>query len=300
MSPSPQGGEDAARRATAIGALAVLIWATLAPLTTLSGAIPPFQMVAVSFFLAGGIALTVGWARGERLRVHLKYPPKAWALGVGGLFGYHFLIFLALKSAPAIEANLINYLWPLLIVLFSALLPGERLRWWHVFGALLGLGGTVLIVGVRPDGAFAGRSWFGYGAALAAALTWSSYSVLSRRFAHVPTSAVGPFLVVAGALATLCHILWEPTSWPQNAVQWGAVIGLGIGPAGGAFFVWDYGIKHGDICILGALAYGAPLMSTALLIALGEGALTLRIVAAALMIVGGAALASREMFFRRT
>ncbi|TCS61712.1 aromatic amino acid exporter YddG [Varunaivibrio sulfuroxidans] len=305
-SPVPGGevsnalGATAARRATGVGALAIVIWASLAPLTALSGAVPPFQMVALSFFLAGTIALMVARAKGERISAHMRHPPGAWVLGVGGLFGYHFLVFLALKTAPALEANLINYLWPLLIVLFSALLPGERLRWWHVAGALCGLGGTVLIVGAKTGAALDNRAWFGYGAALAAAVTWAGYSVLNRRFAHVPTSAVGPFLIVAGALATICHIFWEPTIWPQDALQWGAIIGLGLGPAGGAFFVWDYGVKHGDIRVLGALAYGAPLMSTALLIVLGKGDLSTRISVAGVMIVGGAALASREMFFRRT
>lgn len=306
-SPLVSGGEvsnapdgNATRRATGVGVLAIVIWATLAPLTALSGAMPPFQMVALSFFLAGAIALTLARAKGERMGVHMHHPLGAWALGVGGLFGYHFLVFLALKTAPALEANLINYLWPLLIVLFSALLPGERLRWWHVAGAMFGLGGTVLIVGAKTGAALDGRAWFGYGAALAAAITWASYSVLNRRFAHVPTSAVGPFLIVAGALATICHFIWEPTIWPQDALQWGAILGLGLGPAGGAFFVWDYGVKHGDIRVLGALAYGAPLMSTALLIVLGEGELTTRVAIAAVLIVGGAALASREMFFRRT
>ena len=76
----------------------------------------------------------------------LRQPPLVWAVGVGGLFGYHALYFLALRFAPPAEAGLLNYLWPLLIVLFSSFLPGERLAVHHVIGAVAGLAGTVLLL----------------------------------------------------------------------------------------------------------------------------------------------------------
>jgi len=58
----------------------------------------------------------------------LRISPLAWLHdGVGGLFGYHALFFAAMAHAPAAEANLLNYMWPLLIVLLSAPLLGLRL-----------------------------------------------------------------------------------------------------------------------------------------------------------------------------
>jgi len=214
--------------------------------------------------------------------------------------GYHVLVFLALKSAPPLEANLINYLWPLLIVLFSALLPGERLHWWHIAGTLAGLSGTVLIITAGSDGlSIDDSAWPGYLAAFGAALTWSSYSVLNRRFAHVPTRAVGPFLWVSALLALGCHALWEVTVWPENTWEWAAIIGLGLGPAGGVFFIWDYGVKHGDIRILGGLAYTTPLLSTALLVVFGRGVLSPATIAAAGLIIFGAVLASKDLLWRR-
>ncbi|HEV7368333.1 DMT family transporter [Arenibaculum sp.] len=283
-------------RATAIGASAILMWSTLAALTTLAGGLPPFQMCAVAFAVAFLVGAAGSLVRGRNPFTHLRQPPAVWLLGVGGLFGYHFFYFLALQSAPPVEANLLNYLWPLLIVLFSALLPGERLRWWHGAGALAGLAGTVLLV-TRGSGFEGIRAQYlpGYLAALACAVTWSAYSVLSRRFGDVPTDAVGGFCLATAVLAALCHLAFEQTAWPNGPLAWAALAALGLGPVGAAFFVWDHGVKHGDIRALGAMSYAAPLLSTLLLIALGlaEGRWT--VWAACVLIVGGALLASRDL-----
>ena len=195
-------------------------------------------------------------------------------------------------------------LWPLLIVLLSALLPPEGgeargLRWWHVAGATLGFAGTVLVLRARPSEAGAASDWIGYGFALGAAVIWSGYSVLSRRFAHVPSTSVTGFCFVTALLALLCHLVLEETVWPQGPGQWAAVIAMGAGPLGLAFYAWDRGVKHGDIRVLGAAAYAAPLLSTLLLVGLGLGDAGPMLWLACLCIVGGAVLAAHEMLFAR-
>jgi len=281
-------------RATAIGFTAVLMWATLALLTTLTGRVPPFQLVAMAFTVAFALAAARWLVIGGSVTRHLRWPAAVWLLGVGGLFGYHFFYFMALRNAPAVEASLIAYLWPLLIVVFSAALPGERLRWWHLAGAVAGLAGTALLVTGGGRIAFQVEHALGYSMAGACALTWSAYSVLSRRFAHVPTDAVGGFCGVTAVLAILCHVAFEVTTWPVGS-EWLAVLGLGLGPVGAAFFTWDHGVKHGDIRVLGAAAYSAPLLSTVLLVGFGRAEATWVVAVACLLIVGGAVMASREM-----
>lgn len=284
--------------ATGLGFAAILSWALLAYLTDATGAVPPFQLTAMSFAL-GGVAGMATWPlRPQGLRA-LRQPVKVWALGIGGLFGYHFLYFTALRNAPTVDASLIAYLWPLLIVILSALAPGERLRAHHVAGALMGFAGAVLIVtrgqavAMNPDYAF------GYAIALLAAFVWSSYSVLSRRFATVPTDVVTGFCLVTAALATGAHLALEQTVWPEGPGQWLAVLGLGLGPVGLAFFAWDAGVKHGDIQVLGAASYSAPLLSTLLLIALGASAFTWVIGLACALITAGAVIAAKDMILRR-
>src|ERR1051325_4184596 len=186
---------DAIRRATLVGSGAIGLWSTLALWTTLTRAVPPFLMVGLTFSLTSAWMLGKWVAADDPVVYHLVWPPRVWALGIYGLFGYHALYFLALKTAPAVEANLVNYLWPLLIVLFSALLPGERLRWFHVAGAAFGLAGAAILT---LGGGTLALSWefaLGYGAALGCAFVWSSYSVLSRRLGNVSSDSVGAYCI---------------------------------------------------------------------------------------------------------
>jgi drug/metabolite transporter (DMT)-like permease len=286
------------RIATLIGFTAILMWSLLALLTAASGQVPPFQLAAMTFALGGALGAATWPLRRDAIAA-LKQPAEVWALGVGGLFGYHALYFMSLRLAPPAEAGLINYLWPLLIVLFSAFLPGERLRAHHVAGALLGLAGTALLFVGRGGLGFALDFMPGFAAAFVAAFVWATYSVLSRQFAAVPTDAVVGFCLATAVLAALGHLLFEQTVWPANAGQWLAVVGLGVGPVGAAFYAWDVGVKRGDIRVLGAASYAAPLLSTAFLMLAGYAAAHWSLVLAAVLIAGGGVLAAKDMLVKR-
>ena len=282
-------------RATLIGFSAILMWSLLALLTASSGEVPPFQLAAICFSIAASIGLIPLAAKPSGFR-NLRQPLHIWCLGVGGLFGYHFFYFTALRNAPAVEASLIGYLWPLLIVIGSALLPGERIRWHHITGALAGFSGTVLIIsknGFSFDGSFA----FGYGAALLSAFTWAAYSLLSRRFGAVPTDAVTGFCAITAFFSLICHLTLEQTVWPEETGQWLAVAGLGLLPVGAAFYAWDFGVKHGDIRVLGTSSYAAPLLSTLILVVSGVGQADWRIACACVLITGGAVVAAKDLLF---
>lgn len=276
--------------ATLIGATAVLMWATLASFAVLSSDMPPFQVTAMALAIGGAFGLIVTAARGRLAALAQPWP--VYAFGVGGIFFYHALYFAALRNAPAAEAGLVAYLWPLLIVLMSALLPGERLTARHVLGAVLGLAGAATLILSRGGGERFSGAWFGDLLALGCAFTWSSYSVLSRRMKDAPTEVVAGFCLISAMLAFLCHWAFEPTRWPEHVTGWAAVLGLGLLPLGLAFYVWDFGVKHGDIKLLGVASYAAPLLSTLLLIALGLAEASPALGVAAALIVGGAAIAA--------
>jgi drug/metabolite transporter (DMT)-like permease len=289
----------APRTATLIGLTAILMWSLLAALTVATGKIPAFQLAAMAFAIGALVGpLTWIW-RPEAVRA-LRQRPMAWIVGVGGLFGYHALYFLALRFAPPAEAGLLNYLWPLLIVVLSSLLPGERLAPHHVVGALLGLAGTGLLFAGNSGSGLAPGQLPGLFAAFVAAFVWAAYSVMSRKLKSVPTDAVAGFCLATALLAATAHGLLETTVWPETSLQWLAIAALGVGPVGAAFYAWDIGMKRGDIRVLGAASYATPLLSTAFLILAGFAKPSANIAIAAILIAGGGLIAARDMIWKKT
>ncbi|PLY05043.1 MAG: EamA family transporter [Arcobacter sp.] len=276
-----------------LGLLTIFLWSTLALFTVYSGNIPPFELLSISFFIASFIGVLMLKKQRRSFSSLKSIPLKAYIIGVSGLFGYHFFYFLAIKNAPAIEANLLNYLWPLLIVLFSALLPNEKLKWFHIVGTLLALIGAFLLV--LKDGSleFDSKYTLGYLFALTAALIWSSYSVISKTLTHVPTYAVTGFCIITAVLSFIAHLIFEQTIIPTFTELLAAIM-LGLGPVGGAFYLWDFALKNGDIKILGSLAYLAPLLSTLILVFVGVSKMTTSIALACLFIVLGSIISSKQ------
>jgi drug/metabolite transporter (DMT)-like permease len=276
--------------ATIAGCGALALWAFLALLARLAAGLPPLQLTALGFAVGGVVGILVVAARGRLSALRQGWLP--WLHGVGGLFGYHALYFLALHLAPAVEANLLNYLWPLLIVLLSAPLRGLPLGPRRLLGVALGFSGCALLVG--SGASFPPEALPGFWAAAGCALVWAVYSVTAgtSRLSAVPTEAVAGFCLATAALASLAHLAFEVPVAP-DARQWIAVLLLGLGPVGAAFYLWDLGMKRGDPRLLGTLAYAIPVASTLLLIMAGEGAFTWRVAAATLLVAGGGFLAAR-------
>lgn len=279
-------------KATAIGFIAVLLWALLALFTVGSAPTPPLLLNAICFTIGGSLGL-VWTARTSGLAQLREVSWKVYAFGSIGLFGYHALYFSALRLAPAAEAGLIAYLWPLMIVLFSGLLPGERLRPGHLLGALLGFAGAAAII-TGGSGGFQAEYATGYALAFLCALTWSSYSVLSRLVGSAPTSSVAVFCLVTAIASWGLHFAVEETVWPQGALGWASTLGLGLGPVGLAFYVWDIGVKQGDIQMLGTSSYAAPLLSTLVLVLAGVADPSWALALAAALITLGAVIAAKS------
>jgi drug/metabolite transporter (DMT)-like permease len=260
---------------------AVALWTSVAALAVSLKQVPPFLLVGAPMLMTG-LATLPTWRS-------WRVPPTTLLVGVYGLFGFHLLLFTALRLAPPVEANLINYLWPLLIVLLAPLfLPAERLTPRHVVGALLGFAGAALVI-TGGRWTLSITHWPGYLLALGAAIVWSTYSLLTKRVRPFSTAAVGLFCLVSGALAIGCHFALEPR-YALSASEWGRIVGLSLGPLGLAYFLWDAALKRGDARAIGALSYLTPLGSTLVLVASGQGVMSPIVMFAAVLIVGGAAL----------
>ncbi|WP_417274737.1 DMT family transporter [Celeribacter halophilus] len=277
------------RTATFIGFIAVLLWALLALFTVGAREVPALQLNAVCFAIGGTIGAI--WTTASKRWHELKSVPLSiYAFGTVGLFGYHFLYFSALKAAPPAEAGLIAYLWPLLIVLFSGLLPGETLRPLHLVGAGLSFVGAALIV--AKGASFSGGHMTGYLLASACALTWSSYSVISRRLGSVSSMVVTVYCLATAVLSLMAHLALEETVWPSSQSGWLSMFALGLGPVGAAFYVWDIGVKRGNIQLLGTASYAAPLLSTLVLVGAGIAEPRATLILSAVLITAGAGLAA--------
>lgn len=271
----------------ALGAIA--LWASLASLGVSLRHVPPFLLTGIALLVGSLLALPFVLKDRRQWRI----PASTLLLGVYGLFGFHFLLFIALRHAPPVEANLVNYLWPLFMVVLAPLfLRGVKLRAVHVAAALLGFAGAAIaILGARTGSAGGGWAW-GYLPALASAFIWASYSLLTKRVAPFPTAAIGLFGLVSGVLSLLCHWALEP-SVALSGRDWALIAVMGLGPLGAAFFLWDKALKLGDARQIGVLSYLTPLGSTALLMLVSGRALSWSIGLAAAMIIGAAVLGTR-------
>lgn len=277
-----------ARSATVAGCGAIGLWAFLALLSRAAAEVPPLQLTAISFGVSA--VLGVGWLGARGRLSELRQSPVAWLHGAGGLFLYHALYFAALSRAPPATANLINYAWPLLIVLMSAVVLGLPLTWRHGVGCVLAVAGCLVLLG--GDAAFPAGAATGYALAVGSAVTWATYSVLARRFVGVPPGAVAGFCGGAAVLAAGLHTVTGEWVAP-GGTAWAAMLAMGAGPVGIAFALWDVGMKRGDPRLLGTLAFATPVLSTLLLVGAGLAPFTAATVVAAVLVAMGGFVATR-------
>ena len=193
----------------ALGAIA--LWATLASLGTSLSHLPPFLLTGLALMIGSVPSL----AAVLRNRQAWAVPARTLALGIYGLFGFHFLLFIALRHAPPVEANLVNYLWPLfMVVLAPVLLPGVRCgrctwsRHCWASRARPSPSSVRAAARLRPGGC----GHWGFVPALGSAFIWASYSLWTQRVPAFPTAAIGLFGLVSGVLSLLCHALLEPAA----------------------------------------------------------------------------------------
>ena len=284
---------------TLVGFTAILMWGFLALFSKMAGDVPPLQLLAMSF-LIGGLLGVASWPfRPNAISVLTSQKWQVWALNVGALFGCHFLYFLAVRNAPVVEVSLLAYLWPLLIVVFSAFLPGERLKWNHIAGVVLGLVGAFYVISKGSSFVLNNGIQLGHIIAIPYAIFWAGFSVLIRKYGEVPSDIVAGFCLACAGLSGLFHSILEPTLWSMSSQQWIAVIGLGLFPMGAAFYAWDFGMKNGDRMVLGAASYVAPMLSTFILIIFGFAAYHWSIAVGCLLITAGAVIAAKNMIFKK-
>lgn len=270
-----------------LGVITIICWGSLATFGNLLIHLPPFYVLGTSFLFGSLPAL----ARPGQLFPSLKV--SLW--GIAGYFGYHFFLFYSFRFAPAIEANLINYLWPVIMVILTPIfIKQERLKWYHIAGGALSVIGSVFLL-LGKGGEVSLDSFKGYGLALLAAFTWPIYSIGKKLMGPVSVWAVGGFCLGAAVLCFITHALIEPRVVLQWDDAWKLIL-MGVGPFGVAFYFWDMALRKGDPKIMGALAYLTPVLSTINLILFGNQSLSGHMILSMALIVGGASAGLLDFF----
>jgi drug/metabolite transporter (DMT)-like permease len=279
-----------------IGAVGVSLWATETTLINLAPRIPPLEIVALAFGFAALMTPLVWLCTGENPFDAFKLPKWVWLVMVLSLVGYHSCIYFATQRAPAAPAALLQGTTPLLIVLGSAFLPGERLRWWHMLGAGLGFCGVLSLINAGgTEVQTSGNAIFYLSLIGIAAGLWGLYSVVTRSLADVPTSSLGMFYGASAVLAMVAHLSLESWVTPVPS-EWLVIAALGIFPMGLAIYFWDYGVKRGDIQALGVFSYAEPFIGAALVALVTGAAIRIDFLWSGALLVAGAVVASASLW----
>ena len=276
--------------ATLYGLMAIGLWGTLALLGTVTANIPAFQLLSLCFTLSAIIVIIKRIAVKKPVFTKPTLTLKQWLIGIIGLFGFHFCYFMALKFAPVIEVSLIVYLWPLLL---ATLVANKQSRFRALIGGCLGFIGIAFIIVGNSELTLNSEYRIGYLLAVICAIIWGSYSwFLSTSNNDVEDIA---WLSAAVALlALIAHWQFETSNWSFSVAEWGGILLLGLGPVGGAFYLWDIALKKGNQQLLASLSFSTPLISSVILAIAGFNAWSTNIIIALALILSGAIIANTK------
>jgi drug/metabolite transporter (DMT)-like permease len=287
---SPPRPERLSRRSWGvIGGGAIALWATWPVLSLQTQSIPPFEAMASIFFFAWltlkGWELTPAGADPSSARVNAWIPAFAFALGESGSTVFYLL---AIRRISAAEANLVIFLWPALTVGLGASLGTFPLRARHLVGIALGFIGVAVLM----DAALV-SSLAGVGLALLGSTAWACYCVFRLKWQAPTTSLLSRGFAISSILCGTVHFLAEPSVIPSLRSALAIVI-IGIVPTAIANQLWDQSFRRSDSRLLAVMAYGTPLISALLLVALGYEAVSRRLFFGAFIIVAAGIVSKTE------
>jgi len=277
--------------ATFLGVIAIFMWGGLAILGSYTVDIPPFQLL----FLCFSLSTILMFIKRIKTRQALLTKPclslSQWLIGIVGLFGFHFCYFIALKNAPAIEVSMISYLWPVLFVLF---ISSKENFLFSLIGSLVGFIGIGFVIAGNEAISLSQEYIIGYSLAACCAFIWSFYSWFQSK-AKNSVDDIGWLSMAVALLSLFVHTQFETSHWNFTAQQWLGILLLGIGPVGGAFYLWDIGLKKGNRKLLASLSYCAPLISAVILSLAGLNTWSINILISLFFILLGALISSGNL-----
>lgn len=270
-------------KGTLVGLGAVAIWCVTTLLVAYVTALPPLEFVGLIFFL-GYVSLTaLQLLNGEDIKSYWRQPLKHYLFWLGTAGVYTVILFVSYSLVPFFEANILNHTWPVLLIVFTAMLHNERVTAIQIFGGVVSFAGVIAIFMPAGDVPLFGDFHFGHALAIGSASLWSAYSAFAKKV-NYPIGFLAPVFLVFSLICFALHAAFEPTVWPGN-FEWIIIVILGLGRV--SYMMWDYGMKHGDVVFLASICYFLPLATSLLLVAFGFGPASPMIgIGAALIAVG--------------
>jgi drug/metabolite transporter (DMT)-like permease len=270
----------------------ILLWAATPLLVTgLARTLPVFEItfLATGFAVLAFVALVSARAQWTRFRDYSRRDLRVMIMmGATGIFPYTTLYYLAFALAPAAagEINIINYIWPVWILILSPLLLAERLTARKLVGIVLSFCGVYVIVSGGRFIRFDPAQWPAYTSAGCGAFFWGLFSVLGKRNRFELLTAMLVYNLAAFAcFGVLCFAAVEfvvpgPGEWLLLACLGGLVNGAG-------YFFWLLALRSGDTAGISSAVYLTPFVALVYLTAAGRGAITwVQLTALALILAG--------------
>ena len=273
----------------------ILIWATMATIVKLLLLnIPNLEALSISSIFAFLFLVVVNIKNGK-LKEMRKYSVKDYfamaGLGFLGLFMYSALYYYGLAQLTSQEACIVNYLWPIMLVMFSVIILKEKITLAKCIAMCCSFLGIV-ILSTGSGNTVSGNATLGIISCIVAAACYGLFSVLNKKADYDQNIAMMViWFVVAVCAAILGSVIeeWKPIA----GMQWFGMIWLGVIVDAVAYLLWALALKGvNNTAKIANLAYLTPFLSLVISAVVLRENVHARAVIALIFIVGGILLQS--------
>lgn len=282
--------------------LTVSIWSTMAAVAKMIlFDIPNLETLSISSIFAFVFLLIINIKNGL-IRELKQYSVKDYVIMAGlgflGLFMYSALYYYGLTQLSSQEACIINYLWPIMLVIFSCIILKEK------FTAIKGIAMLCSFVGIvilsTGNTSVANEnSMSGIISCIIAAACYGLFSVLNKKADYNQNIA----MMVIWFVVAVCSAILGPITedWkPIEGTQWLGMLWLGVVIDAVAYLLWALALKGvKNTAKIANLAYLTPFLSLVVSAVVLNEQVSFRAIVALIFIVGGILLQSFCDYIRK-
>lgn len=270
--------------------LAVFLWSTLSPVTKIVlNTIPNMEALCIGSLVAFLFLLLLnGYTKKLLIIREWKAQDYLWVCGMGfvGLFLYYAFYYYGIRVMTAQDACIINYLWPLMIVVFSVFILKEKMNVKKLLAVLLSFAGVVMVATKGNIANIDMTNLKGILSCVAAAVCYGLFSVYNKKKAYDQNVGMMFFFGVAALASGVVSILTEEIQ-TLNRIQLAGSLWIGVFVNAIAYLAWGIALNNGETAKISNLAYITPFLSMLVSFVLLEEPLSLWSFGGLVLIVAG-------------